>query len=104
MTTAALTTDPSRPQMSHFRQALLSFYWFATQAHWAAILLIALPRQAFDIGGEPVQGRVLAIVLAIGAFVSMVVAPIFGALSDRFVTRIGRRRPWIILGTVMNVI
>lgn len=104
MTAAAAPADTDRPQMSHFRQALLSFYWFATQAHWAAILLITLPRQAFDIGGEPVQGRVLAIVLAIGAFVSMVVAPIFGALSDRFVTRIGRRRPWIILGTVMNVI
>jgi len=95
---------PVRPQMSHFRQALLSFYWFATQAHWAAILLILLPRQAFDIGGKDVQGTVLGAVLAIGAFVSMVVAPVFGALSDRFVTRIGRRSPWIILGTVMNVI
>jgi Na+/melibiose symporter-like transporter len=100
----AITADPARPQLSHFRQALLSFYWFATQAHWAAILIIILPRQAFDIGGDDVKGTVLGAVLGIGAFVSMVVAPVFGALSDRFVTRFGRRRPWIVLGTLMNVL
>src|SRR5512141_2203788 len=99
-----IAQDTSRPHMSHFKQAMLSLYWFGTNAHWAAILLIALPAQALLIGGDAVKGRTLGIVLLIGAFVSMVVAPFFGALSDRIITRWGRRRPWIVLGTLMNVI
>lgn len=94
----------SQPRMSHFRQALLSLYWFGTNTHWSAILLITLPRQAFLIGGDAIKGRTLGTVLLIGAFVSMVVAPLFGALSDRITTRWGRRRPWIVVGTLMNVL
>ena len=94
----------SQPRMSHLRQALLSLYWFGTNAHWAAILLITLPKQAFLIGGDAVKGQTLGTVLLIGAFVSMIVAPLFGALSDRITTRWGRRRPWIVLGTLMNVV
>ena len=94
----------SQPRMSHLRQALLSLYWFGTNAHWAAILLITLPKQAFLIGGDAVKGQTLGTVLLIGAFVSMIVAPLFGALSDRITTRWGRRRPWIVIGTLMNVV
>ena len=96
--------ETSQPRMSHLQQALLSLYWFGTNAHWAAILLITLPKQALLIGGDAVKGQTLGTVLLIGAFVSMIVAPLFGALSDRITTRWGRRRPWIVLGTLMNVV
>ena len=98
------SSSTTRPHMSHFKQAMLSLYWFGTNAHWAAILLITLPKQAFLIGGDAVKGQTLGTVLLVGAFVSMVVAPFFGALSDRITSHWGRRRPWIVLGTVMNVI
>ncbi len=100
----ANASSTTRPRMSHFKQAMLSLYWFGTNAHWAAILLITLPKQAFLIGGDAVKGQTLGTVLLVGAFVSMVVAPFFGALSDRITSHWGRRRPWIVLGTVMNVI
>lgn len=101
---SATPQDTARPHMSHFQQAMLSLYWFGTSAHWAAILLITLPKQAFLIGGDAVKGRTLGVVLLIGAFVSMIVAPLFGTLSDRISTRWGRRRPWIVVGTLMNVV
>jgi Na+/melibiose symporter-like transporter len=101
--TAALS-DTVRPRMSQFRQAMLSLYWFGTSVHWTAILIIALPRQALLIGGDSLKGTTLGQVLLAGAFVSMVVAPVFGAISDRIVTRWGRRRPWMVLGTLMNVL
>lgn len=103
-TTATMANVPARRDISHFRQAMLSLYWFGSNAHWTAILLTTLPAQAYLIGGDEVKGRTLAIVLGIGAFVSMVVAPVFGALSDRITLPFGRRRPWIVLGTVMNVL
>ncbi len=96
--------NANRPRLSHFRQATLSLFWFGTSTHWAAILLITLPRQVFLISGDAVKGQTLGTVLLIGAFISMVVAPLFGALSDRLTTHWGRRRPWIVVGTLMNVV
>jgi Na+/melibiose symporter-like transporter len=102
--TAFAANATERPRLSHFRQAALSLYWFGTSMHWTAILLITLPKQAFLIGGDAVKGQTLGNVLLAGAFVSMVVAPVFGAISDRIATRWGRRRPWIVLGTVLNIV
>lgn len=104
MATLAVSTASEKPRMSTLRQAGLSLYWFGIGTHWTIILITTLPFQANLIGGDAVKGQTLGIVLAFGAFVSMVVAPIFGALSDRIVTPFGRRRPWIVLGTVMNII
>ena len=69
--------------MSTRRQALLSAYWFAVSAHWTAILVVLLPAQAQQLGGDAFKGRTLGLVLLAGALVSMLVAPIAGALSDR---------------------
>ena len=90
--------------MSHFRQAMLSLYWFGCEALWGAVLITTLPSQALAIGGDEMKGRVLGTVLLVGAFASMVVAPVFGAVSDRITTRFGQRRPWIVLGTAMTLL
>ena len=92
-----------RPRMSTFNQATLSLYWFGTSVLWTVVLITTLPSQALLIGGDSVKGLTLGVVLFVGAFVSMLVAPIFGAISDRTVTRFGRRRPWIVIGTVMSL-
>ena len=93
-----------RPRLSAWRQAALSLYWFATNAHWTAILITLLPLQAEQIGGAELKGTTLGKILAIGAFVSMVVAPLFGAWSDRVRTRWGRRKPFVVAGTIGNVL
>lgn len=104
MSTAAAVVSDTRPRLSTFSQAMLSLYWFGNGVHWTIILITTLPWQAQLMGGDAVKGQTLGIVLGFGAFVSMIVAPVFGALSDRIVTRFGRRRPWMVLGTTMNVI
>jgi Na+/melibiose symporter-like transporter len=81
---------------------MLSLYWFGASVQWTAILITTLPNQAYVIGGDQVKGQTLGTILLIGAFVSMFVAPFFGALSDRVITRFGRRKPWIVIGTLMN--
>lgn len=94
----------ARSRMSNWQQVTLSLYWFATNAHWGAILITLLPLQAELIGGTEFKGRTLGVILLIGAFVSMVVAPLFGAWSDRVRTRWGRRTPFLVVGTIGNVI
>jgi MFS family permease len=46
---------------------------------------------------------VLALVTGVGAAVSMVLNPLWGAFSDRTTSRLGRRLPWVILGVVGGV-
>lgn len=103
MTATARVWAP-RTRLSTLSQVLLSVFWFAFSVHWTAILIVTLPAQALLIGGDEVKGRVLGGVLLAGAFISMVVAPVIGALSDRVTLPLGRRRPWMIAGTLLNVV
>lgn len=87
-----------------WQQASLSLYWFAVSAHWSAILITLLPLQAERIGGGELKGHTLGAILLFGALVSMMVAPLFGAWSDRVRTRWGRRKPFLVVGTAGNVV
>ena len=98
------TSIPARPRMSTLQQALLSFFWFATNVHWTAILIVTMPSQIKAAVGDATKGSALGLALGAGALISMVVAPVFGALSDRIRLPGGRRKPWIVIGTVGNVI
>ncbi|MFE3521550.1 MFS transporter [Streptomyces sp. NPDC059161] len=64
---------------------------------WFGPLQLLLARQAehFTPGHK---ASTLALVTGLGAAVSMVANPVFGALSDRTTARIGRRIPWVVAG------
>jgi MFS family permease len=47
---------------------------------------------------------VLALVTGVGAAVSMVLNPLWGAFSDRTTSRLGRRLPWVVLGAFGGVV
>lgn len=84
----------------------ISIFWFALNFHWAALLIIILPSQVFKIVGNANKGVALAFVLVPGAFVSLFANPLFGMLSDRTRGKVavwGRRRPYILFGTLVNV-
>jgi MFS family permease len=49
------------------------------------------------------RAAALAAVLAAGALSALVANPVFGALSDRTRSRLGRRRPWILGGALTGV-
>ncbi len=58
---------------------------------------VLLAQQAEEIAGDD-KKVVLSVVLGLGAFVSVVCNPVFGAFSDRTTLRIGRRLPWVVGG------
>lgn len=104
MAVAAVAVAIPRKRLSTFQQAMLSLFWFATSVHWTAILIVTLPSQAAFIAGDEFKGRGLGLILAVGALVSMVAAPLLGAYSDRIKTRWGRRRPFVVLGAAMDIL
>ncbi|MEV4314974.1 MFS transporter [Actinocrispum sp. NPDC049592] len=69
---------------------------------WYGPLQILLAKQA-DAFFPADKENVLALVSLLGALVSTVANPVWGALSDRTTSRLGRRLPWVIVGTVGGV-
>lgn len=94
----------NEPRMTTAQQVWLSLYWFASSAHWGAILVFLLPAAAKAIGGGGEKGTTLGIIFSAGALVAMLAAPIFGTWSDRVRVRWGRRRPFMVAGAVGNAL
>ncbi len=90
-----------RPAAGHL---WLSLYWLAYNLQWAALLAIVLPSQVASLVGEARKELATGLVLGGGAFLSLVLTPLAGAWSDRSRSRFGRRHPFLVAGTVMNVV
>jgi MFS family permease len=63
-----------------------------------APLLVTLALKVSDLAGADRAPSRLALVLAVGSFLSLFANPFFGKLSDRTTSRFGMRRPWMLLG------
>jgi MFS family permease len=95
-----------RPRLRWTQILAISILSLAFNFHWAALGIIILPSQVYEIVGQAQKGTALAFVLVPGAFVSLFANPLFGWLSDRTHGRLalwGRRRPYILLGTLLNI-
>lgn len=64
---------------------------------WFGPLQLLLAQQAEQLAPGH-KASTLALVTGLGAAVSMVANPVFGALSDRTTARAGRRIPWVVAG------
>jgi len=103
MQTAA-TATVARPRLTTFQQAMLSFFWLSSNVQWGVVLIVTMPAQIRDAVGDATKGVTLGLALLLGAGISMLAAPAFGALSDRIKLPGGRRKPWVVIGTIGNVI
>ena len=73
----------------------------ATFVGWFGPLQILLARQAEAISPGSKE-NLLALVAGLGAAFSMFANPLWGALSDRTVSRFGKRIPWVATGSVLG--
>lgn len=77
-------------------------YVFATVAMWMSFNApgqVLIGQQLITLD-EPNKERNLAIVLGVGAVISLVANPLFGMLSDRHRGMRGRRRPFLVGGAI----
>jgi MFS family permease len=113
---------PAIPRRSLWGLISISLFWVALNFHWTALLIIIIPSQveallahsflqshAFDSGAlndfiTNNKAVTLALVSSPGLLVALVSNPLFGMLSDRTKGRWGRRRPYILVGTLVNVV
>lgn len=81
----------------------MNAYWFGTNFHWAALLLILLPEQIGSITPQ-FRAGVLGLITGLSALVALTVPLVVGALSDRCGHRWGRRRPYMVAGVFTNIV
>lgn len=81
----------------------ISAFWLGVSVHWAAFLTIAMQARVNDLAPPDQRGVYLAWLAAAGALISTIIELIAGPISDRSTARMGRRRPFILWGTLLTL-
>jgi MFS family permease len=95
-------TAPRRLRVSE--NLALSFFWFTSNAQWTALIIILGPAMIRHFVGSAQSGLVLSGLTAVGALIASVVQPLVGAISDRKVGSLGRRRPYMLVGVPLTAL
>jgi MFS family permease len=80
--------------------SLYTLAYISTSLLFLAPLLVSLALKINSLVGIEQAPNSLAVVTGIGALLAMVGNPFFGKLSDRTWSRLGMRRPWMVVGLV----
>jgi len=106
MSTAVIAGDATASarseRLSTARLLGINAMWFGQGAHWPPINFVLLPLMATLIAGGSAD-LVIGRVSAAGNLFALLAPILAGWLSDRTSTRWGRRRPWILAGTAVNL-
>ena len=87
-------------KLNYKRTILVGFAFFLISAFWQAYDAI-IPLILTNHFGLPQTAS--GAVMSIDNVLAVVLLPVFGALSDRIMTRYGRRTPFIVIGTVAAI-
>jgi MFS family permease len=107
MSAPASVTEPGPsvppPKRIGLRRLLgVNAMWLGQGAHWPPITFQLVPVAAFMIAGGSAD-LLIGRVSAAGNLFALIAPILAGWLSDRTSTRWGRRRPWIVAGTAVNL-
>ena len=100
----ATAATPTRRNLNHFDFIVLSLYWVAIGYMWTSLGGLILPDLVIELVGRERQGFALGTLEGVGSLMAVIWQPIAGALSDRTKTPFGRRRPFILAGTVGDIL
>jgi Na+/melibiose symporter-like transporter len=81
----------------------MNVYWFGLAFMWNGLHPIILPALLLRMVPESLKNTYLGGLTFTGLILAMVIQPLAGALSDRTRSRWGRRRPWILAGTLLDL-
>jgi MFS family permease len=95
--------EPNRLSLPLSQLVTLSIYWFGIQTIFGGLNITIIPGRLDDLSRDT-QGTLLAIVMVVGAVAPIIVQPTVGVISDYTVTRWGRRKPYIVIGTLLDIV
>jgi Na+/melibiose symporter-like transporter len=83
--------------------AKITIFGLAMTALWSSLHSIILPLRIADFIPMGKQATYLGLLTVTGLILAIVVQPIAGAISDRSGFRLGRRRPYILIGAIATL-
>jgi MFS family permease len=89
---------------STMQMIVLNMYWLGLSFKWNAIHPLILPAVLLNFVPDAQKNSYLGILTAIGLIIATLVQPIAGAISDRWSSRFGRRRPFMLASTLLDLI
>jgi MFS family permease len=88
----------------NLRHVALSLFWFGSFFLWLPVSSVLLQDRVDQlIPRHDLQNTGVGVAAGIGGFLAVTVPPIVGAWSDRLQTRFGRRRPIMVVGTILTM-
>ena len=83
---------------------ILNAYWIGLSFMWNSLHVTILPAVLLTYGGEDFKNSKFGILKFVGLVLAMIIQPLFGAISDKWSSKIGKRKPFILLGTLGDFI
>ena len=105
--TAEAATDSGRPTTPLPNRELIriSLYWLGLSSIFAGLNLIMQGRLEFTgLVDKGDAGKALFAISISGAIIAVIVQPTIGSISDYTISRWGRRKPYIFIGSVLDVV
>ncbi len=91
----------SPDKFTHINYIKITIFGFGLSTLWACLHSIIIPLRLLDFVPEAQKNTYLDFLILAGLFLAMIVQPIAGAISDRSNLSWGRRRPYILLGSLL---
>jgi Na+/melibiose symporter-like transporter len=82
----------------------ISIFAAALSLLWPSLHSIIIPLRLLDFAPEAQKNTYLGLLTFVGSLIAVFVQPLAGAVSDRFGSRWGRRRPFIFVGTLLALL
>jgi len=82
----------------------ITIFGFATSALWSSLHSIILPLRLLDFVGESQKNTYLGLLTFSGLALAILVQPVAGSMSDSSGFRWGRRRPYVLFGTLVALV
>ena len=93
-----------RTKLSLLKLTTLNMYWYGLSFLWNTIHPLVLPAILLKYVPETSKNTYLGLLTFLGLILAMLIQPIAGAGSDHFSSRWGKRKPFIALGTLLDVL
>jgi MFS family permease len=98
------TGGVTRRRVAQYELVLMSLYWVAIGYLWTSLGALILPELVQHLVGRAHKGTALSVLEGIGTVMAVVWQPVAGSISDRWRSPFGRRRPFLVVGTLGDVI
>jgi len=82
----------------------LSVYWMGINTIWAGLGFVVFPARLTELYGEAFAPSYILLFETLPVLLAVLVQPTVGTISDYTISRWGRRKPYIVIGTLLDVV